>query len=143
MKTLLLLLISAVCYGQIDSAWHITGTKLTGTLGTIDTPQTDLNPHHPAWNVEVIRDSLLTTEKYLSLEEKLLLYGEECWNDCEVKYTHYSYRKNCNCDAEWIIFQFCDKVLESDGLRDISHYTKKIIHRKPTFEGFIQWLKKK
>lgn len=68
----------------------------------------------------------------LSLEEKLLLYAQECYNDSTKKVLYFT----------------------SDGWKDIpnsyfgsdfgSEIVTKIVwtHRKPTFEGFIEWLRK-
>lgn len=63
--------------------------------------------------------------KVLSLEEKLLLYADECYNDSTLVRVH---RDDVNCGwtcPDW-------------------HYVgKKYIHREPTFKRFIEWLRKK
>lgn len=65
-----------------------------------------------------------------SPEEKLLLYAQECWNDsskyCYWQWYNGNYIKEgvpCVCGSEYCL--------------------EKYIHRKPTFEGFLEWLKKK
>lgn len=71
-----------------------------------------------------------------SLEEKLLMYASECWNDSTLKEFH-----------EYIPpakYRGYENPGDSRSVMAGSEVTyKKWIHRKPTFEGFVEYLKKK
>lgn len=98
-----------------DSVWHLEGGKLTGALGSIDTPQADRNPNDfyvDSVNIKLSPEILKAIQergnppyfgqpmpmpnfpypyfepfpkpKFLSLEEKLLMYASECWSDTLV-----------------------------------------------------------
>lgn len=67
---------------------------------------------------------ILLYRPQLSFEEKLLQYAQECWNDSTLMFEQIS------CP---------DKIVGCA----VFHGREYWHHRKPTFEGFIQWLKKK
>lgn len=106
-----------------------------------DTPQADRNPNDFYDTIPII--SIITVDPYtyddkgviykngkpygikakqLSLEEKLLMYASECWGDSTLK------------EVPYVCFPGCA----------VYHLPeKKYIHREPTLEGFIEYLKKK
>lgn len=78
--------------------------------------------------------------KLPSIEEKLLLYAQECYNDSSLgeKQYHKTNIDTTTCERTVALgnppyYYPCEKQ---------SHYYRKWIHHKPTFEGFIEWLKK-
>lgn len=75
-----------------------------------------------------------STAKQLSLEEKLLMYASECWNDSALSFgeTWFEY------ESDSVFVQ--GRYVEAMRIKE-AHY--KYIHREPTFEGFIEYLKKK
>lgn len=65
---------------------------------------------------------------------ELLQYAKECYND-STRYCYYTL-----CDIEcWDAS--CECGTSVPGFIDIP-CLEKYIHRKPTFEGFIEWLRK-
>lgn len=86
-----------ILYGM--NAIHEATTGNSGArLGiSIDTPQADRNPND--FYVDTLGDTSYVmntphgriSSKDLSLEEKLLQYAAECWNDSTVKYNHFEF----------------------------------------------------
>lgn len=82
----------------------------------------------------------------LSLEEKLLLYAQECYNDSTINtYTvHLVEGGDIDDDPDsataCMIYFNTDKCINPNHRYEIRSET---IHREPTFEGFLEWLKKK
>ncbi len=129
MKTLLfsLLLCAGLAQGQTDTA------SLWFTLTELDMNYYTGNGKHKAESITPITIELL------------LQYAEECHNDSTVQYSHFNHRNNCACTAEWYILTNPHQLPkytfhEKDNPL---HYTRKVTHRIPTFEGFIVWLKNK
>lgn len=122
-----LFLLSFACYGQIDSSqvdWTTAKNRIIidGRL-----------VYNTGGNLIGYETGDLLTGQYHelpSLEEKLIQYADECYND-STKYCSYLVCDNgcieIPCDYEHPAYEYCKK---------------KYIHREPTFSGFIQWLKK-
>lgn len=157
MKLILLLtLSSALCYGQVPEHQFI------------DTPLADRNPNDfyfgdyitPDTNTHYSVKYNLTKEQAdsvdngqiillyrpkLSLEEKLLLYASECYNDSTVNtYTVHLVEGGVDADDDSDSATACmiyfDKCINPNHRYEIRSET---IHREPTFKGFLEYLKQK
>lgn len=141
---LLLILLSFACHGQvytikngdtINTGYGMKSLRAT-TTGNSSTP---LGHSEPFPNTSGTPDTyfgmaLIQPMSQLSLEEKLLQYAEECYND-SMRYCYYTL-----CDMEcWDVPCECGKNIPPFDMP----CNEKYIHRKPTFEGFIEWLRKK
>lgn len=87
-------------------------------------------------NMPIMTGSLFDSKMNTFLTvEKLLQYAEECWNDSTAKETH---RVLSNED-------YTCTFIGKGSTRCIheSHWLRQYIHRKPTFENFLEWLRNK
>ena len=75
---------------------------------------------------------------HTSTEWLMLKYADECFNDSTLTHTH---------NAQWNDLCFVQAGNMADGYyfelvcEDKNHF--EWIHKKPTFEGFIEWLKQR
>jgi len=137
MKTLLLILFPVMLYGQTDSSyiifhdydgdtvWTFYGSSSGGKLGTVDAGYftSIIDSSDIAFARADIFRQLNEAEEKIITVELLLQYAEECWNDSTdsgLRETIYTGR------GSGIMIQ-----------------RQTYIHRKPTFESFLEWLKKK
>lgn len=156
----ILFLLSFACSGQVDTNAYI-------GVPVLKSKNISVKLYYPlviepTWEYEN-RKVIMTGQIYkggkpyavmsgetMITENLLLHYADECYNDSTVWVEHFYFgppRKDeyhgsgyenqqgqysCNRD-----FLPCSRKSFPD------HYTKKVIHRKPTFENFIEWLRNK
>jgi hypothetical protein len=117
MKTLLIILILFACLGvngQVDTVFYDIGKGLV-----IDNYEKDQNYH------------LITLED-------MEVYIQECYNDSTLTHTHIEQQNEvCYCRIGNLAIGYDWELC----CEDRSHFT--YTHRKPTFEGFYKYLKRK